>query len=32
MFSISGDNGDQWRMGIVNVNPAAEFSFIIESK
>ena len=32
MFSISGDSGDQWRMGTLNVNPAAEFYFIIEGK
>jgi len=29
-FSVSGDLGDQWRMGTVNVNPGAEFYFIIE--
>lgn len=30
MFSLSGDSGDQWRMGAVNVNLGAEFYFIIE--
>jgi hypothetical protein len=31
MFSVSGDAGDQWRMGTVNVDLGAEFYFIIES-
>ena len=30
MFSTSGDAGDQWNRGVVNVNPGAEFYFIIE--
>ncbi|UJR31098.1 hypothetical protein I4U23_018606, partial [Adineta vaga] len=29
-WSLNGDHGDQWRMGAVNVNMAAEFYFIIE--
>ena len=28
--SLSGDNGNQWRMGAVNVDIGAEFYFIIE--
>lgn len=28
--SISGDSGDAWHRGVVNVNPRAEFYFIIE--
>ena len=27
---LSGDNGNQWKMGSVNVNIGAEFYFIIE--
>jgi hypothetical protein len=30
MSSLSGNNGNQWRMGSVNVNMGAEFYFIIE--
>ncbi|CAF4086941.1 unnamed protein product, partial [Rotaria sordida] len=29
-FSLTGDHGDQWRMGTVSVNIGAEFYFIIE--
>lgn len=28
--SLSGDHGNQWRMGAVNINMPAEFYFIIE--
>jgi hypothetical protein len=28
--SLSGDHGNQWRMGTVNVNIPAEFYFIFE--
>lgn len=30
IISTSGDAGDQWHRGVVNVNPGAEFYFIIE--
>ena len=30
LFSVSGDSGDRWQQGKVNVNPGAEFYFIIE--
>ncbi len=30
LSSLSGDHGNQWRMGTVNVNIPAEFYFIFE--
>ena len=30
--SLSGDHGNQWQMGAVNVDIGAEFYFIIEGK
>ena len=30
IYSLSGDKGNQWRMGAVNVIMGAEFYFIIE--
>ena len=32
MFSVSGDSGDEWHQGTINVDLSAEFDFIFEGK
>lgn len=32
IFSVSGDSGDQWHQGTLNVDLPADFDFIFEGK